>query len=421
MNSYLIGGTVTDERGNFSLTYSEFDYGVGYLIASDQKPLIVILSGEEIEIKGESLNTPESIKVIKGQENLLFEQYAKEHPRREQVLSAWDYLGKIYASDSLFSDRKRPNQAIKEEINRIKQEDQTFLKNLPEESYVSWFLPIRKLISSVSVVAPYRIEEIPATIDFFRTLDYTDPRLYKSGLFRDAIESHFWLLENSGKPLDQVFTEMKVSIDALNANLIKDEKKYNEVMDYLFDLLERQSLFDASEHLALTVLTQESCALTSDLAKQLETYRTMRKGNIAPDFEFTGEVINRSNQKVGKLSDLNSDYTLVVFAASWCPKCTEEIPQLTSFYSKWKSQGLEVVTVSLDDDPASFRSFFGQFPFISICDYKKWESPIANQYYVFSTPTMFLLDEKREILLRPISVKQVDAWVDWVLIGNNQD
>jgi len=29
---------------------------------------------------------------------------------------------------------------------------------------------------------------------------------------------------------------------------------------------------------------------------------------------------------------------------------------------------------------------------------------------------MFVLDNKREIILRPNSVKQIDAWIDWFLI-----
>jgi hypothetical protein len=33
---------------------------------------------------------------------------------------------------------------------------------------------------------------------------------------------------------------------------------------------------------------------------------------------------------------------------------------------------------------------------------------------------MFLLNNKREILLRPNSVKQMDAWVDWYLIQKNK-
>ena len=179
---------------------------------------------------------PETIKIIKGQENLFFEQYAKEHPRREQALSAWGYLEKIYTLDSLFSSQKIPSQAIQEEKQRIKNEDKVFLSSLPSDSYVKWFLPTRKLVSSVSTIAQYRPEELPETIEAFRNLDYTDARLYKSGLFKDAIDNHFWLLENSGKSLDNVFEEMKQSIDAMLVKLATNEKIFNEVTDYLFDL-----------------------------------------------------------------------------------------------------------------------------------------------------------------------------------------
>jgi thiol-disulfide isomerase/thioredoxin len=383
----------------------------------------VILSGEDIEIVGEALSYTETIKVTKGQENLWFEQYAKEHPRREQALSAWIYLEKIYSVDSLFSVQKMPVQAIQKEKQRIRNEDAAFLAELPKNSYVSWFLPTRKLVSSVSTVAQYRTEEIPGTIAAFRALDYTDQRLYKSGLFKDAIESHFWLLENCGKSLDSVFIEMQHSIDAMFEKLVLDEAKLNEVTDYLFDLLERHSLFQASEYLAIKALNETSCTINSDLAKQLETYRAMKKRNTAPDIEFN-EAYFAPGYTEGnlpkKLSDLKTKYTVVVFGASWCPKCTEELPEIVKHYSKWKTQGVEVVFVSLDEDEKLFKGFAGTFPFISICDFKKWNSPIVNSYYVFGTPTMFLLDEKREILLRPNSVKQMDAWVDWYLVQGNK-
>jgi thiol-disulfide isomerase/thioredoxin len=221
--------------------------------------------------------------------------------------------------------------------------------------------------------------------------------------------------------LEESFSEMKTSIDAICESLTNDEKKYNEVIDYLFDLLERYSLFEASEYLALKALNQNTCTLNTELANQLETYRAMKKGNIAPDFQIVGDFLNNPTYKPSKLSEIRSEYVLVVFAASWCPKCTEEIPELGKLYSKWKGNGVEVIGVSLDDDPKNFKSFFGQFSFPSICDYKRWNGSIVNQYYVFSTPTMFLLDNKREILLRPTSVKQMDAWVDWVITNGNQN
>ena len=422
LKTYPITSSTIDEKGNFKLTYSKADYGVGYLMSADEKPLFVILSGEDIEIIGEALSYTESIKITNGKENQWFEQYAKEHPKREQALSAWVYLEKIYKLDTLFSVQKTPNNAIQAEKQRIKNEDAAFLAKLPKDSYVSWFLPTRKLVSSVSVVAQYRTEELPATFAAFRALDYTDQRLYKSGLFKDAIDNHFWLLENSGRSLDSVFIEMKISIDAMMVNLVKDNQKLNEVTDYLFDLLESHSLFQASEYLAIKVLNETSCTINSDLAKQLESYRAMKKGNIAPDILFSGDNFAPGYEQKNtptKLSELKNKYTVVIFGASWCPKCTEELHEIAKQYSKWKAQGVEVVYVSLDESKELFKNFTSIFPFISFCDYQKWNSKAVKDYYVFGTPTMYLLNEKREILLRPNSVKQMDAWVDWYLVKEN--
>jgi len=422
LNTYSISKTVINEKGEFELSYTTKDRGVGYLMSADKKPLFVILSGEDIQLQGEALSIPESISITKGEQNKNFEQYAVEQPKREQALSAWGYLQKMYAVDSLFSIHSEPLKAIEEERQRIKTEEKSFLNQLPKESYVRWFLPTRKLVSSVSTVAQYRPEEIPETLAAFRQLDYTDKRLYKSGLFKDAIESHFWLIENSGKSLDSVFVEMKRSIDLMLEDLIKDEKILNEVTDFLFDLLERHSLFSASEYLALKVLNEVSCTIDSDLANQLESYRAMKKGNTAPDINFGNSIyLNGMKQTMfTKLTDLTTSYTLVVFGASWCPKCNEELPKLIQNYAEWRNLGVEVVYVSLDTEKQVFEQAVKTYPFFAYCDFKKWESRVAQDYHVFGTPTFYLLNNNREILLRPTSIDQVEAWVDWSLVKDNK-
>ena len=420
LQTYAIATTKIDANGNFKLSYANTDMGMGYLKSTDNKPLLVVLSGEEIELLGESLSNTQTIKITKGKQNQWFEQYAQQHPRREQALSAWDYLENIYTTDALFTVQAKPRKAILKEKQRIQKQDQLFLQSLPPNSYISWFLPVRKLVSSVATIAQYRTKEIPATMAAFRALDYTDKRLYKSGLFKEAIESHFWLLENCGKPLDSVFVEMQFSIDAMLIPLKKDEQKLNEVTDYLFDVLEKRSLFKASEYLALKVLNELSCTINSDLAGQLETYRAMKVGNTAPDIVFPNTRVNPTNDfTIHKLSDLTSNYTLVVFGASWCPKCKEEMPAIAKLYRTWKAQGVEVLLVSLDEDQKAFYEFTINYPFISITDLKKWDGTIVKDYYVFGTPTMYLLDKNRKIILRPNSVKQMDAWVDWYLVKGN--
>ena len=422
LKNYPIAKTKIDEKGHFKLSYSTADYGMGYLMSADQKIFLVLLTGEDIELVGEAFSDPKMIKITKGQENQWFEQYAKEHPKREQAMSAWYYLEKMYTLEPLFAVQDHVATSIQTEKKRIKAQDAAFLAKLPQSSYVSWFLPTRKLVSAVSTVAQNQSEEIPTTIAAFRALDYTDQRLYKSGLFKDALESHYWLLENSGKSLDSVFIEMQKSIDAMMINLVKDDKKRDEVIAYLFELLERHSLFSASEYLALKVLNQTSCTIDSDLARQLESYRAMKKGNIAPDIAFQeqGYVNGGKQNRLNSLSQIQTPYTLVVFGASWCPKCTEELPPLIQNYSKWKNLGIEVVYVSLDTDTAAFEQAVKSYPFFAYCDYKKWESTPVKNYYVFGTPTFYLLNQQREIILRPNTIAQMDAWVDWNLVQGNK-
>jgi thiol-disulfide isomerase/thioredoxin len=148
----------------------------------------------------------------------------------------------------------------------------------------------------------------------------------------------------------------------------------------------------------------------------------MKIGNIAPDIVFSGDVFKNGSQiKTSKrLSDIKSAYKVVVFGASWCAKCAEELSELLPLYKKWKSKGVEVVFVSLDTDKTKFNNFSSIFPFFSMCDYKKWDTQAAKDYYVFASPTLFILDKNQKIILRPNSVKQLDAWVDFY-IGKKQE
>ena len=422
-NTYVIDRSKVNENGIFKLSFNPSDYGMGYLAGEDGSTFIVIMAvGEDLMLEGEFLSSPETVMITTGRQNQLFERYATEHPRREQALSAWDYLERIYHHDPLFAGHDAAKQAIASEKQRIKQEDKAFLTGLDPDTYVSWYLPVRKLVSSVPTIAQYRTEEIPAAIAAFRNMDHTDPRLYKSGLLANVIESHFWLIENSGRSLDSVFIEMNTSIDHLIENLVSDEKKFNEITQYLFNLLEKRSLFGASEYLALKILNEVGCTVDDNFAGQLESYRAMKIGNTAPDIEFNNEYLAPGYQPAHapqNLSDIQSKYTVVVFGSSCCPQCPEELYQLARLYSKWKTHAVEVVFVSLDEEAEVFRSFAGIFPFISICDFQKWESPVVKAWHVFATPTMYLIDDKREIILRPNSVSQMDAWVDWYLVQGN--
>lgn len=411
-NTIELAKSAIDSTGNFSLFYNNYK-GMGYLETADKSQLFIVINEPNSIIKGTHLKESDSIKFENSKENLLFGQYAKEHGQREQALAGWKYLLPLYQQNN---QQKELLATIKQEIERIEKEDAAFLNKLDQSTMVSWYLPIRKLIDDMPLSAQRYTERIPKHISDFRHINLNDKRLYHSGILDDLLEGHYLLLENGGMTMDSMYAEMNRSTDYIIKNLSDNEKLLNEVTQFLFNLMEKRSLFKASEYLALKMLTQNSCTLNDGLAKQLEGYRAMKVGNTAPDIVFAGEKIMLGNKvsKALKLSDLQSPYTLVVFGASWCPKCNDEIPKIAEKYMQWKLKGVETVFISLDTDTSEFNNFVKGFPFLSVCDFKSWETKAAKDYYVFSTPILFLLDKERKIIVRPSTIEHVDAWVKYI-------
>lgn len=412
--AYAVDSIQTDAQGRFNLQFSKKDYGMGFLTTKNAKSFILVLENGTITLQGETPTLTEGVKILDGKQNMAFKRFVTEQPKREQVLSAWEFLLRKYHNDSLFSTHAQPKTAIVTEIERLDQEEENFLTSLSEDSYIKWFLPIRKLLSNVSVVAQYRADEIPATRDALREIDYADERLYKSGLLRETVESYIWFIENSSGSLDNVFKDLNTSIDIMIEQLKNDDEKFNLIASKWFEVLEERSLYTSSEYLSKRLLEGDDCGcLNSNLKKRLHKYGEMATGETAPDINFTRYTYYPEGVTVKKLSDLEADYYLVVFAASWCLHCTEAMPKITDLYPELKSKNIEVVLVSLDENIKAFSEFAAPLPFISTTDLKKWDSKFAKDYQVYGTPSYFMLDSDLKIKMKLKSLEHIKAWAEW--------
>ena len=65
--------------------------------------------------------------------------------------------------------------------------------------------------------------------------------------------------------------------------------------------------------------------------------------------DFTGETL--AGEKV-RMADLRGDsrYLLVEFWASWCGPCRVEIPHMKQAYARFRDQGFEIVSFTVDDE-----------------------------------------------------------------------
>src|SRR5690606_24536816 len=97
-------------------------------------------------------------------------------------------------------------------------------------------------------------------------------------------------------------------------------------------------------------------------------------------------------------SDYAGKVVLVDFWASWCVKCMREIPAIRQSYAEFATRGFDVLSVNMDENLASGRSFVEQqkFPWRSFHNQNLQElgfqSALAQQLGVSAIPFMLLLD-----------------------------
>ncbi|WP_333878811.1 TlpA family protein disulfide reductase [Flavobacterium sp.] len=100
------------------------------------------------------------------------------------------------------------------------------------------------------------------------------------------------------------------------------------------------------------------------------------------------------------LKDHLGKVTLLDFWASWCPPCRKANPEIVKLYQKYHSQGLNIISISMDDDRAKWEQAIAKdgLTWPQISNLKEMEDPIAKLYGISLLPTTFLLDKKGKII-----------------------
>ncbi|MEO0076763.1 MAG: TlpA disulfide reductase family protein [candidate division WOR-3 bacterium] len=117
--------------------------------------------------------------------------------------------------------------------------------------------------------------------------------------------------------------------------------------------------------------------------------------------DFTLEEINGSKIK---LSELKGKVVLVDFWATWCPPCRTAIPHLERIYTDYKTQGLIVLGISLDQDKEQIKTFLKNNPISYSILFG--DKQIANNYQVEAIPTLILFDKKGNMALREVGFSE---------------
>jgi len=116
----------------------------------------------------------------------------------------------------------------------------------------------------------------------------------------------------------------------------------------------------------------------------------------APDFTLTD-----ANGKRVSLSDFRGKVVLLNFWATWCGPCAIEIPWFVQFEQQFRSKGLEIIGVSLDDDGWKAIKPFAEQHHINYPILLGNDSVAQLYGGLDALPTTFMIDREGRIAYPP--------------------
>lgn len=119
------------------------------------------------------------------------------------------------------------------------------------------------------------------------------------------------------------------------------------------------------------------------------------------------------------LQTIKSDYTVVYFYDPHCGHCRESAPKLKTLIDTYKGKGVEVLAIAIDQTPEEWKKFIREFKLQKAINGYDFTMRInyRQQYDVWTTPTVYVLDRNKRILARKLPVEQIE---DFILFNKRQ-
>ena len=135
----------------------------------------------------------------------------------------------------------------------------------------------------------------------------------------------------------------------------------------------------------------------------------IQPGAEAPEID----IVDAQGKKVS-LKDFRGKKLLIDFWASWCPDCRKASPELVALYKEYKDKGLEILSVSLDEDTNAWQAAISkdQYTWPQALAKGVWKSNAAQTYALRWIPTAILLDKDGKILKRTIHVGELKTMIN---------
>jgi peroxiredoxin len=399
-----IDSTTADPEGRFRFTIINRLPGM-YRVQWAKDGLVdLIWNQENVTFATSAKNPEDSLQIISSIENKINQAYSRLDRINQAKLQLMMPLVDYYpVKDNFYA-------SVTRELESTQTLQQHYLDSLAGLYPNSFAVRVARIYQTPFIAAGLNKDDRITLLKqhYFDRIDFSDTALLRSMVFVNKAIAYLSLYSNNRMPQKQLEAEFIKAVTLMLGAASVNPVIYKFWLDYLVGGFDKYHFDEVITYIADNFQDPSSCEdqeRKSSLQKKLDTFKKIALGKIAPDME-----IPDAKGKLIKLSAINSEFTLVVFYASTCPHCVAMTPRLKELYDIQKPKRFEVMAVSIDTSRTEWTKFLKEqkLDCINVSDLKGFAGKSADDFNIYATPTMFLLDREKKILSKPISLMELE-------------
>ena len=372
----------------------------------------VIFNNEDVILEADAQNVLFSMKVKRSAENkVLFDYWKYAMKVRDSIVHVRYQKEKLANLGQLTNKKKR---AFENRIDVLNSHLYNYIEDKATKNpdlfapvvLRSYLIPSYRDYLKEEGNEPYPTERLFYLYHFFDNIDFGDARLLNTRIIYTAISDYMSTFAKPAKTA--VYEDI---IDRVMELSKANEAVYQYSLNLFIEAFENSIWEDVFVYL-IDKYYLNSYAYNPDQAayykSKIATIKALKPGKKMPNITLR----DTSNNEVS-LYDVKAKVKMVLFYSSDCPHCREVMPDILEIYEAYHRDGFEIYAVAIDDSLDMWKNEIKEFnyPWVSVSDLKGMMSPVIDQFNIWKTPTMYMLDKNNIIMNKPRGMEDIHATI----------
>lgn len=383
----LINNSKTDNNGNFIAKVPSKYNGFVRIDLPTGENLSLLTDNKDLKFKtvtGQEINS--KLQVIEGSAQNEYNKVLALQPLNEIQNQVFPYLMQMYKpTDEFYTAMVKEDKRI----NDLKRSE----KFSDLVTYINELNDLKQQAQNNRDAST-----IESILNHFSN---DDLRLEQSGMFNDLIFAYInTKLSTAGN--QNIEDNLIAATDEILGKTNIETTRGQNVLTAILKFVPKKEY--ANFHQKYVEKISGIKGKVTDQLKKKAGVSLTQVGQQVPNITFDKAVKGKKS-----LYDIKANQKLIVFWASWCPACQQEVPHIKEFYKDFKAKGGEIVAISLDYDQNAFESATKDLSWYNYSDLLRWDSPIATEFGIESTPTLLLIDKDNKLIKKVSHISELEV------------